>query len=94
MAPAFPPLAVQAANAIQSVVAFVGDGCGVVDDGVYRQRLEVCRTCDRRNGNRCAACGCWINVKARGRVFRCPLGRWERDPKSEAGEHAPSAPGR
>ena len=74
--PSFPPLTTQAANLFQSVVAFVGDGCALVDDAQYRQRLEVCRTCGRRNGKRCTACGCWINVKARGRAFACPLGRW------------------
>ena len=73
----FPPLATQASNLFESAVAFVGDGCGVVDDAQYRQRLEICRTCDRRTGKRCTACGCWITVKARGRVFRCPIGRWE-----------------
>ena len=73
----FPPLATQAANLFLSAVAFVGDGCGVVDDAQYRQRLEICRVCDRRTGNRCLACGCWINVKARGRIFRCPIGRWQ-----------------
>jgi hypothetical protein len=73
---AFPHLATQVANFFQSTVAFVGDGCGIVDDAQYRQRLEVCRTCDRRQGNRCTACGCWINVKARGRIFRCPIGQW------------------
>ncbi len=73
----FPPLATQASNLFQSVVAFVGDGCGMVDDAQYRQRLEICRTCDRRTGKRCTACGCWINVKAQGRVFRCPIGHWQ-----------------
>jgi hypothetical protein len=29
---AFPPLTTQAANLFQAVVAFVGDGCGLVDD--------------------------------------------------------------
>ena len=71
-----PPLATQASNLFQSVVAFVGDGCGIVDDAQYRTRLEICRTCDRLNGNRCVACGCFIHVKARGRIFRCPIGRW------------------
>jgi hypothetical protein len=55
----------------------VGDGCGIVEDEQYRRRLEICSTCDRRAGKRCAACGCWINVKARGRAFRCPIGRWQ-----------------
>ena len=75
----FPPLATQAANLFEAVVAFVGDGCGIVDEPEYRRRLEICRTCDGRSGNRCAACGCWINVKARGRVFRCPIGRWQAE---------------
>jgi hypothetical protein len=75
--PELPPLATQAANLFQSVVAFVGDGCGIVDDATYRRRLEICSTCDRRTGKRCTACGCWINVKARGRAFRCPIGRWQ-----------------
>jgi hypothetical protein len=74
--PAFPPLAAQATNLFQSVVAFVGDGCALVDDTEYRQRLQTCRACDRRNGKRCTACGCWIVLKARGRAFVCPLGRW------------------
>jgi hypothetical protein len=75
--PELPPLTTQAANLFQSVVAFVGEGCGIVDDATYRQRLEICQSCDRRSGKRCAACGCWINVKARGRAFRCPIGRWQ-----------------
>jgi len=53
----FPPLTTQASNLFQSVVAFVGDGCGIVDDATYQRRLEICRTCDRLSGNRCAACG-------------------------------------
>jgi RHS repeat-associated protein len=71
-----PPLAAQATNLFQSVVAFVGDGCALVDEAEYRQRLETCRVCDRRHGKRCTACGCWIALKARGRAFSCPLGTW------------------
>jgi hypothetical protein len=69
----FPALAAQASNLFQSVVAFVGDGCGIVDDAQYHTRLEICRTCDRLSGNRCVACGCFIYVKARGRIFHCPI---------------------
>jgi hypothetical protein len=74
--PAFPPLTAQVANLVQSAFAFVGDGLALVDDAEYRRRLDVCRTCDRRAGKRCTACGCWIGLKARGRAFRCPLDRW------------------
>ena len=58
-------------------MAFVGDGLALVDDTEYRRRLDVCRTCDRRAGKRCTACGCWIGLKARGRAFTCPLARWK-----------------
>jgi hypothetical protein len=75
--PALPPVTTQAADLFHSVVAFVGDGCALVDDAEYRGRLEVCHTCDRRAGRRCTECGCWIGVKARGRAFICPLGRWQ-----------------
>ena len=46
------PLTTQASNLFQAVVAFVGDGCGVVDDAQYRQRLKICRGRDRCTGNR------------------------------------------
>jgi len=74
---AFPPIPRQVANFLQSAVTFVGDGCALVDDAEYRRRLDVCRACDRRAGKRCTACGCWIGLKARGRAFTCPLGRWQ-----------------
>ncbi len=75
--PAFPPLRTQAAGLFDSLAAFVGDGFALVDDAEYRRRLTVSHACDRRVGRRCAECGCWIGVKARGRAFRCPLDRWK-----------------
>jgi hypothetical protein len=75
--PAFPPLTTQVASLFQSAVAFVGDGLAIVDDAEFRRRLDVCRSCDRRAGKRCTACGCWIGLKARGRAFTCPLGLWQ-----------------
>ena len=75
--PALPRVTTQAVNLFESVAAFVGDGCALVDDVEYRRRLTVCHACDRRTGRRCTECGCWIGVKARGRAFECPLGRWK-----------------
>ena len=71
-----PPLYQQAWNLAQSLTAFVADGCKTVTADQYRQRLEICDGCDRRRGNRCAACGCRLSLKARGRAFRCPLSKW------------------
>ena len=78
-----PPLAAQAASFLGAAVAFVGDGCALVDDAEHRRRLDVCRLCNRSAGRRCTACGCFIAVKARGRAFTCPIGSWPGDGKSK-----------
>jgi glycosyltransferase involved in cell wall biosynthesis len=73
---AFPPLPAQAWSLVRAVATFVGDGLRTVDTAQYQQRLGICDTCERRRGRRCAECGCWVALKARGRSFSCPLGRW------------------
>lgn len=74
--PEFPSLPKQAWNLARSLADFVADGCKTVDDATYKVRLEVCDGCDQRNGNRCLKCGCRLSLKAKGRAFRCPLGKW------------------
>jgi len=54
-----------------------------VDRDEYRRRLEICDQCippsGYRLGNRCShqACGCFLVAKARGRAWRCPVGKWD-----------------
>jgi len=43
-----------------------------------RQRLEICDTCDQRRRGRCLKCGCRLRLKARGRAFKCLLGKWPK----------------
>ena len=64
-------------NVAVAVSSFVVDGAKTVTQSQYAARLEVCASCDRRTGNRCRECGCQLRLKARGRVFRCPLGKWD-----------------
>ncbi len=71
-----PPLMRQAWNLAGALTNFVADGCRTVTTDEYRQRLEICHKCDQRRGNRCMKCGCRLSLKARGRAFRCPLGKW------------------
>lgn len=66
----------QAWNLARSLADFIADGCKTVSEDQYRRRLQICDTCDRRRGNRCRACGCRLSLKARGRAFRCPDGKW------------------
>lgn len=63
-------------NVSSSLAAFVSDGAKLVDEETYASRLEVCDSCDHRSGNRCGSCGCLLSLKAAGRAFDCPLGKW------------------
>lgn len=74
--PAMPPLRRQAWNLVQSLADFVADGCQTVTQDVYEQRMEICDGCEFRHRNRCAKCGCGLSLKARGRAFKCPIGKW------------------
>ena len=55
---------------------FVADGLKTVSKQEYEARLKICDACDQRRGNRCLVCGCRLSLKARGRAFQCPLGKW------------------
>jgi hypothetical protein len=72
----FPPLHRQAWNLARSLASFVADGCTTVAKEQYQCRLAICDTCDQRRGNRCLVCGCRLSLKALGRAFECPLGKW------------------
>jgi hypothetical protein len=76
---AFPALLVQAWNAMTAVAEFVRDGCTTVDATEFQARLDICDTCVERVGDRCLQCGCHLTLKARGRAFQCPLGKWPDD---------------
>ncbi len=72
----FPPLSRQAWNLAGALADFVADGCKTVSPQQYGSRLEICDGCQLRRGNRCLRCGCRLSLKARGRAFRCPDGKW------------------
>lgn len=80
-----PPLARRAWNLAQSLTHFVSDGCTMVNEEQYRERLEICDTCEYRckDLNRCQKCGCRLSLKARGRAFKCPVDKWEEITKVE-----------
>ena len=51
----------------------------VVTDEEYKERIMVCRDCDkfREVQNECAECGCYLPAKARIVLDSCPLGKWK-----------------
>jgi hypothetical protein len=71
-----PSLLKQAWSVGAAVAAFVADGLQTVDAEQYAARLRVCDECSERRGGRCLQCGCFLAVKAKGRAFTCPLGKW------------------
>jgi len=63
-------------NFLKSMADFLADGCQTLSPEDYRARLMVCTHCAERTDNTCAICGCYLALKARGRAFKCPLGKW------------------
>lgn len=73
-----PSLVARAWNLTRSLAAFVSDGCTFVSKDEYERRLTICDGCEFRSGNWCSQCGCKLSLKASGRAFQCPVGRWKR----------------
>lgn len=73
-----PGLSHQMWNLGNALKDFVADGLKTVSAEEYQARLQVCESCEYRVEDRCAQCGCYLTLKARGRAFECPDGRWER----------------
>ena len=51
----------------------------VVNEDVYKERMMICRTCEKYNEikNECAECGCYIPAKAQIVLDSCPLDKWK-----------------
>ncbi|MDR0964484.1 MAG: DUF6171 family protein [Clostridium sp.] len=43
----------------------------------YSSRLFVCAKCEKLREGMCAACGCFVELRAAYRKNRCPYGYWE-----------------
>ena len=48
----------------------------IVSKSVLEERRSVCDGCDRRDGNRCGECGCFLSLAQRLVRKDCPLGKW------------------
>ena len=52
-----------------------------VSDEVYKERMNICRSCKRYDEfeNRCMECGCYVPGKAKIILDSCPLQKWDVD---------------
>lgn len=47
-----------------------------VSEEQYETRLLVCKECDRLNAGTCAACGCYVELRALSPMSKCPYDLW------------------
>lgn len=76
-----PSLLEQIASASAAGLRFLGNGLRIVSAKTREARLETCRGCSQYNPGekKCAACGCFVQVKTWMPSERCPLGYWEAE---------------
>lgn len=71
-----PNVVQRAWNVAIALSDFIADGCRTLTSAEFEERLKVCEVCELRMGNSCTECGCRLAIKARGRAFSCPIGKW------------------
>ena len=56
------------------------DGAPEVDDITRVSRYSICKSCPEliAYNNVCNICNCWMPLKARLPLTRCPLNKWDR----------------
>ena len=47
-----------------------------VEEQEYERRLALCKECDYLNAGTCAACGCYVELRASAKVGHCPYKGW------------------
>jgi hypothetical protein len=70
-------------NFAKALAAHAASGRKTADEATVEARLAVCATCPQRTGNRCSACGCYLDVRPDGGDGKaiwpeseCSLGYW------------------
>jgi len=71
------PGVVQIAGTFAKAIAnHVMNGAENVSQGALMSRLKICTLCKQLTDRRCAACGCYVDLKAPMASEDCPLGNW------------------
>tara|TARA_R100000231_G_scaffold35832_1_gene31782 strand:- start:210 stop:434 length:225 start_codon:yes stop_codon:yes gene_type:complete len=71
-----PSLKDQVFSFARSASKYVASGLDDVAKDVYEQRLQICNTCEDREGRRCGVCGCYLSMKAKWKTEECPNKKW------------------
>lgn len=49
---------------------------GLAPDDTIKQRLDTCSTCEHYTGTNCKLCGCYMKIKTRIALEKCPVEKW------------------
>jgi len=66
---------------VKAQAKFAADGFQCVDQAEYDRRRAICEACEHLTGTRCGVCGCFVSLKAAGRVWTCDEGKWGTPPQ-------------
>lgn len=76
LVPSLRNMAKSALQAARGEIAARMGGAAPVDAEEINRRLAICKGCQFFRNNRCAKCGCFLQLKARTRSGTCPAGKW------------------
>ena len=48
------------------------------DEEVLKMRWDLCTGCEFLNNNKCEKCGCFMKVKHKLAMAKCPVGKWDK----------------
>ena len=49
----------------------------VANEELHKQRYDICSNCDKLSSIKfCSECGCYMPVKTKFKIFKCPLNKW------------------
>ena len=74
-----PSLGKQAWGFAKAVTNHIKSGAAHTSEELSKARLEVCDTCDKRSGDKCVECGCFLASKAKWASSDCPIGKWPKE---------------
>ena len=76
--PALLRMTQEAILAFKNEAAAIVRGEAAVSGEAFDKRMAICRACESLapETERCARCGCYVQIKARMRSQRCPAGKW------------------
>lgn len=76
----FPTFFDQIKNLSQSAKDIVYDAVNgnqiLVSAEVKKERMDICNGCEKNDGGKCRACGCYLEVKTKFASSYCPIMKW------------------